>query len=124
MNLLGSDVLIVMMLLGAAAVLAAPGLLAYRRALKEDESVVLKVQVEKMADEIMRLQVLVDDQARKLSEMDLKMQAMERTHQMELVNAQGLIGMLFGALKRTVTQLVQAGIEPGVDLDAMGKLLP
>ena len=69
--MVGGLALALLVVLMAAAV-AYPALTLYRRALREDESAQLKVQVNTMADEVMRLQKLVDQQQGEISKLQVE----------------------------------------------------
>ena len=112
MNLLDNDILIVLMLvIGAVATLGVP-LMFYRRALREDNATLLSVQVERLSDEIMRLQVKVDEQQRKINDMNV-----------EIANLRSVEKMLVDNMKRLAAQVKQKGDEPIVDVDMLMQIL-
>ena len=112
MTVISSDLIMVLVVLGLATLLAVPGLMAYRRALKEDESILLRIQIDKLSDEIMRLQVKVDEQQRKINEMSVQIAGLK--------SKSDAIGR---AAKRLAEQLRVQNIEPIVDADKLIEML-
>lgn len=110
--MVGGLALALLVVLMAAAV-AYPALTLYRRALREDESAQLKVQVNTMADEVMRLQKLVDQQQGEISKLQVEITKLRASQR-------GVLEMA----KKLSLQIEGAGHTPIVDVDKLGELLP
>lgn len=95
------------------AMLAVPGIVAlYVGLRRNDEERNRQLQVGALSDEVLRLQRLVDDQQRKLNEMNLDVANLRATQKMLVEN-----------MKRLAQQVKKRGEEPVVDVDALMEML-
>lgn len=95
-------------------VLTLPGLAALYRGLHRDvEEQNIRLQVQSMAMEIQRLQVLTDDQAREIARLRVEVGSL-RSAQKSLMEM----------ARRLSQQVQQNGQVPIVDIDSLGDLLP
>lgn len=90
-----------------AAALVTPGLVALYLSLRQDsEEKLMRLQVKTLADEVQRLQVLVDDKARELGQIELELKRMRAAQK-----------VLIEYVKRLSVQVKQLGGVPVVDGD-------
>lgn len=109
MGISNNDLLVIAM----AALLSAPGLYALYKGLHKDlEETNLHLQLESYANEIRRLQALVDEQQRKINEMMVQIASLR--------SKSSAIGK---AAKRLAEQLRVQNVEPVVDADKLIEIL-
>lgn len=90
-----------------------PGLFALYRGMQKDlDEQRLRLQVETMANEVMRLQVLTDDQARELAKLRVELSTLRATQK-----------ALLDTSKRLSIQVQQLGGVPIVDVEGLGGML-
>lgn len=103
-----SDVALVLFILGGSTVLAAFGIIAFRLGGKQNSTALMELQIEKLSDEVVRLQILTDEQARKIAHL-----------QVEVANLQNLQVSLFNMARALASQVRALGHEPVSDPERM-----
>lgn len=110
LNPLTQQLLIILL----GAMLALPGIYAMYRGMHKDlEEERIELQINALANEVQRLQVLTDDQAREISRLKVETATLRATQK-----------ALLESSKRLSQQVQQMGAVPVVDVDGLGGLLP